>query len=210
MQRKALNLLIALYITGCGAAEKARDGAGAPSPPSATAKATQAQPEASAPAEEAIPVSLAVADQAALPACAEKTEGALAYVKAEHAFYGCAGKGWEAIDIKGKDGVDGKNGQDGAAGKDGADGEIVTANQWYDQMTGQRWTTAAQEVTWVVAQTVCTAPWRLPTEAELELAFARGMTVDHPSIWAASGRAGKAGSGFNSPQRAVTNCVEDK
>lgn len=211
MQRKALNLLTALYITGCGAAEKAQDGAGAPSPPAATTQATRTQPEASAPAEEAMPVTLAVADQKALPICDASHEDELAYVRAEKTFYVCGGLTWTAIDLRGpqgapgQDGVAGadgkagdegpagKDGVTGASGKDGAKGEVVTAvppsaNEFYESASGLYWTKTTVNVTFDLAQLACDRPgWRLPTEIEFKRAYALG-TLLVSSVWADSGR----------------------
>jgi hypothetical protein len=211
MKLKALNLLIALYVTGCGAQEAAQT-ASAPS----TAPATvQTQPEPPLPAER--PTALAAADKAGLPPCDAAHEGELAYVKAEKAFYGCASS-WEVIDIKGengKDGADGHDGKDGLAGTpgkdgvDGKDGQPVAGNIWLDQINGHLWTTSTEEVELHVAQGACTGKWHMPTEDELVIAFARGLNEAKTLVWASTGRAKKPGSAFNTPGTAATYCTSE-
>lgn len=219
-----MNLIVALYVTGCGAADQAaqkpQDGAPAVGEARTTAQPVQAPLEAPPPVEEASPVSLTVADRAALPACTAAQDGALAYARAEKTFYVCGELAWAPIDLRGpqgpqgedgkngdagatgQDGAAGTSGKDGVAGKDGAKGETVTAapppaNQFYESVSGKYWTKPAVEVLFALAQIACSDGWRLPTEMELKRAVAVGTLAfrGFSGFWADTGRAALANTG---------------
>lgn len=212
-----INLIFALYVTGCGAADDTKPMAAAP-------VTDQASARPDAPGITKRPSALAVADQKALPVCDASQEGALAYVKAEDEFYGCAAQSWVQIAVRGDKGPQGDAGQkgdtgaQGVAGTQGApgkDGEPVAPNTWYDTVSGQHWTTSDVQVAIDFAKTVCVGDWRLPTEAGLTLGLARGLASDlgqaHSRvIWADTSRASATTSAgvFQSPAKASAYCIE--
>ncbi len=174
------NLLVALYITGCGAAQDDQE-----SPK--TVPVAAAVPVA---AQESIETrrlsSLYVTSAADLPVCDKAQTGALAYVKAEEHFVTCDGGEWDTVEIKGPQ---------GAPGKDGVDGKVVEvappelkANEWLETASGLVWTRNGIFVTWELAQIACVRDgWRLPTEAEIRVAMAVG-TLQVEGVWADSRR----------------------
>ena len=48
-----------------------------------------------------------------LPVCNEDTNGRLYYVESSESFEACTSTGWNTVEIKGKDGVDGQAGMNG-------------------------------------------------------------------------------------------------
>ncbi len=180
------NLLVALYITGCGAAQDDQE-----SPK--TVPVAAAVPVA---AQESIETrrlsSLYVTSAADLPVCDKAQSGALAYVKAEEHFVTCDGGEWATVEIKGPQGEAGAPGKDGVAGADGKVLEIpppeLKANEWLETTSGLVWTKSGAQVTWELATIACVRDgWRFPTEDELRVAMAVG-TLQVQGIWADSRR----------------------
>ncbi len=204
MKLKVLNLLIALYVTGCGAADDQTAPVAQPAP----ATAAQSPVSVEYPTKPAF-TSLAVADASGLPPCDGASEGFLAYVKADKTIQACSGGSWAQIDLRGSKGDPGANGLDGAqgaSGKDGTDGKpgsdgkagetatvtqetvALAANEWVELASGLVWTKSPANVSFDLAKLACDSPgWRLPTETELKRAYALG-TLTVSSVWSDSGR----------------------
>lgn len=213
---KVLNLIVALYVTGCGAEDQgqlATSQVGG-KPPSQASQAESTD-------QKQVVTSLSVTDQKALPSCDTASEGQLAYVKAEKTFYACEGGSWGEIDVRGEkgdqgevgtkgdtgargvagvQGADGKAGRDGQAGATGAKGEVViappevpaplAANEWLETVSGLVWTKNTAPSTFDTATIACVRPgYRFPTEEELKLATAVGtLKAPGPYVWSDTGR----------------------
>ncbi len=214
MKLKALNLLVALYVTGCGAA----DDKAAPAPAAQRSPVAEQVP---ATVSETTPppvlrTSFAVDDVTALPACDKASEGFLAYVKADKTIEACSDGEWSVIDLRAPQEDQGAAAPAAVAAEAVQADPVPSMNQWLDPVTKRLWTKGAGEVAFDYAKTVCEGDWRLPTEAELTLALARGM-ADYSSgdlriVWADSGRAIKNTDAVHpiSPSKATAYCVSAK
>lgn len=223
MKRLALNLLIALYVTGCGAADDAQTTQHAAPIAVQATPAVPVTEAAQTPVSEKAPTkpvftSLAVADASALPTCDSASEGFLAYVKADKTIQACEDGAWAVIDLRGPKGDQGEAGPAAIAAQAVQTDPVPSMDQWLDPVTKRLWTTGVSEVAFSYAKTVCEGDWRLPTEAELTLAIARGMAdlgsdamgrINSRVIWAESGRATKniTGNDFISPAKATAYCI---
>ncbi len=228
--RRVLNLILALYITGCGAQEAADpqaqplplSGAVAAQPvasetaPKAQADVQKDAPETLTPDEPALG-SFLVATVPDLPSCDAKHNTALAYVKAEANFYVCDGATWGVIEIDGKDGSDGATGKDGQSiqgprGERGSDGLTVTGNMWLDPVEGIYWLIGAPSASYNVAKESCTRGWRLPIYNEITVAQGRGLsTTSDVEAWTSD--VGKSWNTFDqvyrTPPKSRVYCVQN-
>lgn len=149
-------LILALALTSCGA----NDGGGS----SSTDRATT--PAETAPASQASPFSYYVDDISDLKACNGELQGALAYVKSTNQFVACDKPDWKIVDVRGKDGSNGK------------DAPVVGSNQWYDAINSKYWT-----MTNIMTNTTgrsdsnspCTGNYRMPTSADVVAALMHGL-----------------------------------
>ncbi len=213
-----INLIVALYVTGCGVAPEQEPGTQAPAVglkpadgeavkpvpqvTAAPAEAAQDTPDAqkvsASPAAAPRPlISLAVAEMKALPICDAYSEGELAYTKAEKAFYVCGEGSWAEIDVRGEKGDQGAAGAQGVAG---VDGKVVTIpptildpNEWLEVNSGKVWTKTTLATTFTTAKIACERPgYRFPTEDELKVAVVTGSLktpIGYLWVWAGTGRA---------------------
>lgn len=206
-----INLIVALYVTGCGVAPEQEPGTQAPAVglkpadgeavkpvPQVTAVPAEAEPApaAQAPVKHSF-ISLAVAEMKALPICDAYSEGELAYTKAEKAFYVCGEGSWAEIDVRGEKGDQGAAGAQGVAG---VDGKVVTIpptildpNEWLEVNSGKVWTKTTLATTFTTAKIACERPgYRFPTEDELKVAVVTGSLktpIGYLWVWAGTGRA---------------------
>lgn len=121
--------------------------------------------------------------EADLPECDSAHERQLVYVVETSQFKSCSKAEWKVVDIKGKNGSNGKDGKDGTNGKDGQsgtdgvtgkDGQVVNGNMWYDPIAKKYW--LIPSIASATANpTICTSGWRFPTSAEVALAAERGL-----------------------------------
>lgn len=125
-----------------------------------------------------------VATAADMPACDEKAEGRIVYVKDEAMLKACIGLAWQAVDLKGSDGKDGVAGKDGKDGQDGAEGTPAPANSWLDPMTDSVWLVAGMQSSSMSIEQAstlngtplpCTGKWHLPSDDELDAAKIHGL-----------------------------------
>jgi hypothetical protein len=173
-------VVLALLISACGSADDATEGG---DDNADTMRASDA-PSQTRGAQHA----LLVPDASKLPACDEAAEGLLVYVKADGEFQACASGAWEAIDLKGKDGLNGSDGKDGAKGEDGTPGEDgldSSSTVWLDPFTNRRWV-AATAATWGLAQSVCDDTFAWPSCDDLIAAANHGIyngLGSHTAAW---------------------------
>lgn len=196
-----LDLLIALYVTGCGAASDANQ----PVPGTATAVAVStpspttavAVPVADPVTNQKQLISFAVDDQKSLPTCDGSSEAEIAYVTAEKTLYACSGGEWAKIDLTGPQGPQGEKGDEGqvvqASPVPSPTPVVLGANEFIDINTGIIWTKSVVQVLFDDAKKVCTSIGRrLPTESELSAAVVLGTIKSLPVagifVWADTGR----------------------
>lgn len=120
----------------------------------------------------------------------------LIYVIELSSFFYCNDQtSWTAIELKGPKGEtgvqgvqgpqgvagrDGAAGRDGVAGQDGVDGEdapSITASEWLDPVSDQKWFAGEKMRTWDAAGevTLCPTGSRSPTSAEMTSAIQSGI-----------------------------------
>jgi hypothetical protein len=158
-------LVLALLVSGCGAAPS-HDGDGSTDQPS---PATTPVPQQN---------SLYVQTASELPPCDGTREGWLAYLNAVSKLQACVAGEWTDVHLtsgpageKGDVGPKGDAGPEGPKGDPGPDGG---QNQWVDPMTKKRWLMGGSG-NLNYALTACTSGWGLGSVDHLVAASAHGL-----------------------------------
>lgn len=148
-------ILIVLVLTACGKGDSGND---------------------STPSEQKknVPYTSYYVDKAeSLMPCTDDNRGVLAYVRSLDQFQACLESGWSVVNVKGKDG---SNGKDGTNGTNGKDGTPTSSNQWFDPVSKKAWVFSGLLMdTASFVDNTCTGDYRLPTAAEIMSALGHGM-----------------------------------
>ncbi len=128
-----------------------------------------------------------------LPKCDDAHERQLIYVVETSEFKACSKAQWNTVNLKGKDGTDGKigtdgkngaigaSGKDGKNGVDGQDGQTVNGNMWFDPVTKKYWLLPSAPTQSPIPN-YCTNGWRMPTANEVSIAAMRGLKTAADAI----------------------------
>ena len=174
-----LDLLIALYVTGCGSASDATQPTGGPAAtPVASSEASPSQAPGKSPSHLQ---SFAVADQKALPPCDATSEAEIAYVRTEKTLYACEGGNWSQIDLASSETPSVASASETVEATPAA--VVLAPNEFIETTSGLVWTKSTVQVLFTDAKDVCSSVGRrLPTEKELVAAVVLG-TIKTPGGW---------------------------
>lgn len=116
-----------------------------------------------------------------LSECNDQTKNWLVYVKDEEAFYTCDQGEWAQVEIKGRDGSNGKDGENGTNGKDGKSTVVSDAfeNYWVNPANQDLWLFVGQVVEARAYGNAggCPEGFSLPDTAELNEALQGGLLL---------------------------------
>ncbi len=157
-----LNLLVlSLSLAACGANEKEKGAIDTESEDKAEGAEDDDTVEADG---HSLPqFAQLISTIADLPECDETNSGILIYVKDDANFQACENGEWGVIDIKGKDGEDGK------------DGEPTPSNVWIDPITKRKWLIGGVGDYDPYVCGMTSEGWRLPEVFEIKAAKDHGI-----------------------------------
>lgn len=194
-----LDLLIALYVTGCGSASDANQthAAGPTAAPGAPGEIAPSQTTGEPPSHLQ---SFAVDDQKALPTCDATSEAEIAYVTADKDLVACQDGSWVKIDLEASEVSPVAEAAVTPEPSPSPTPVALAPNEFLEQESGLVWTKNPAPVVFDDAKAVCSSiDRRLPTEKEITAATVLG-TLGKPALngigaWADSGKEALIGGG---------------